>query len=631
MNPFTRLFRLLSRSASPSRPSSGNGWGSPLAGGVYVDEHVALRYAAVYACCRVIAEAVSQMPWHVMARNGPRRERMPTHPADWLLHVAPNEELGAFDFRQTLLFWALTWGNGYAEIERDGSLRPIALWPIEPDRVTPTRDERGRLVYKISNAAAGGNAIIQARDMFHLRGPGWDGLTGYSPIDLARKSIGLGLATEQFGASFFGNGAVPGAVLEAPETLELSPDGKKLLLEEFNQAHRGPGNYGKVAYLDGGMKYKPISIPNDAAQFLETRQHQVLEICRWYKVPPHKVYELGRATYNNVEQQQIEFLTETLIPWMTRLEQEADAKLLGPYQRGRLYTKIKPESLLRGDVKSRYEAYAVGRQWGWFSINDVRALEDMDPIPQGGDEYLTPLNMREAGTELNPEPPPAPEPPRVLPENLEDRWRGLLEAVRAQPPQPPPQVIVHNAPQPINLAIDSRQYHDAPAPAHHSVTVEGAQVQVTAPPLELPALHFALPAAPACQPRFHLEAPSIHIENPITVEAAPTPDVNVTVEAGAAPSVLVESPVQVTVEAAPTPEVNVTVEAAAPAAVSVEAPVHVTVEPAPVQAAEVTIHQAPAAAPEVRVYPEIHLQAPPSPDIVLQVGEQIHEPESVPD
>jgi HK97 family phage portal protein len=601
MNPFTRLFRLLSRSASPSRPSSGNGWGSPLAGGVYVDEHVALSYAAVYACCRVIAEAVAQMPWHVMARNGPRRERMPTHPADWLIHVAPNEELGAFDFRQTLLFWALTWGNGYAEIERDGSLRPIALWPIEPDRVTPTRDERGRLVYRISNAAAGGNAIIQARDMFHLRGPGWDGLTGYSPIDLARKSIGLGLATEQFGASFFGNGAVPGAVLEAPETLELSPDGKKLLLEEFNQAHRGPGNYGKVAYLDGGMKYKPISIPNDAAQFLETRQHQVLEICRWYKVPPHKVYELTRATYNNVEQQQIEFLTETLIPWMTRLEQEADAKLLGPYQRGRLYTKIKPESLLRGDVKSRYEAYAVGRQWGWFSINDVRALEDLDPIPRGGDEYLTPLNMREAGTELNPEPPPSAELISDPPEDLEALRGFIQDVLRAQPPQPPPQVTIHNAPQPINLAIDNRQHHDAPAPAMHSITVEGAQVQVAAPPLELPALHFTLPAAPACQPRFHLEAPSIHIENPITVEAAPTPEVNVTVEAGAAPSVLVEAPVQVTVEAAP------------------------------VQAAEVTIHQAPAAAPEVRVYPEIHLQAPPSPDIVLQVGEQIHEPESVPD
>lgn len=601
MNPFTRLFRLLSRSASPSRPSSGNGWGAAMAGGVYVDEHVALRYAAVYACCRVIAEAVSQMPWHVMARNGPRRERMPTHPADWLLHVAPSEELGAFDFRQTLLFWALTWGNGYAEIERDGSLRPIALWPIEPDRVTPTRDERGRMVYRISNAVAGGNAIIQARDMFHLRGPGWDGLTGYSPIDLARKSIGLGLATEQFGASFFGNGAVPGAVLEAPETMELSPEGKKLLLEEFNKAHRGPGNYGKVAYLDGGMKYKPISIPNDAAQFLETRQHQVLEICRWYKVPPHKVYELTRATYNNVEQQQIEFLTETLIPWMTRLEQEADAKLLGPYQRGRLYTKLKPESLLRGDIKTRYDAYAVGRQWGWFSINDVRALEDMDPIPQGGDEYLTPLNMREAGTELNPDPSPAPEPEptRAVPEDLEDRWRVFLEMNRA-PPQPL-HVTVQNAPQPLHLAIDNRQHHDAPAPAHHSVTVEGAQVQVTAPPLELPALHFALPAAPACQPQFHLDAPSIHIENPITVEAAPTPEVNVTVEAGAAPSVLVESPV------------------------------HVTVEPAPVQAAEVTIHQAPAAAPEVRVYPEIHLQAPPSPDIVLQVGEQIHEPESVPD
>lgn len=506
--------------------------------GVYVDEDVALTYAAVWICCRVIAEAISAMPWHVMQKDGQTRRRLDGHPADWLMHVAPNPELSAYTFRETLLFWALTWGNGYAEIERDGSLRPIALWPIEPDRVRPKRDESGALVYDVSNSSSG-RAIIPARDMFHLRGPGWNGLQGYSPIELARESISLGLACEKFGSAFFGNGASPGGVLEAPETFELSPAAKKILLEEWNAVHRGPGNFGKVAYLDGGMKYKPITIPPEDAQFLETRQHQVLEICRWYKVPPHKVYELTRATYNNVEQQQIEFLTETLVPWIVRLEQEADAKLLGPYQRGRIYTKIKPEALLRGDLKSRYDAYAVGRQWGWLSINDVRALEDLDPIPNGGDEYLTPLNMREAGADMTPEPAPvqaapAEQPPAAL--ETQSLLRKLLEA-RETPAivQMPQQTIAITLP-PQTIAIDNRQHHDGP--------------NVYAPP------------------------------QPITLTA---------------PNVQVDAPTTINVEAA---------------------------QPQP---AEVVIQnlQAP---PVVEIRPDIHVEAAPAPDVILQLGEQIHEP-----
>lgn len=281
------------------------------------------------------------------------------------------------------------------------------------------------------------------------------------------------------------------------------------------------------------MSYKQISVPPGAAQFLETRQHQVLEICRWYKVPPHKVYELTRATYNNVEQQQIEFLTETLVPWIVRLEQEADAKLLGPYQRGRLYTKIKPEALLRGDLKSRYEAYAIARQWGWLSINDVRALEDLDPIKKGGDEYLTPLNMREAGSEPEPAPAPA-DPPRDLPAEVAARVLAGL------PPQSAPTVNVDNhiAPQPVQVVVDSRNYHDAPAPQ-----------------------------APA----------TVNVDNHIAPQ-----------------------PVQVDARS------TINVEAPAP------------------QPAEVTIHNL-QAAPTVDVRPDIRIEAAPAPDIVLQVGEQIHE------
>lgn len=535
-----------------------------------------------------------------MQRDGNKRSRIQGHPADWLLHVAPNSELSAYTFRETLLFWALTWGNGYAEIERDGSLRPIALWPIEPDRADPQRDAAGALVYEVRNSGTG-RATIPARDMFHLRGPGWNGLKGYSPIDLARESIGLGLACQKFGGAFFGNGATPGGVIEAPDTLELSPDAKNILLKEWNQVHRGPGKYGKVTYLDGGMKYKPISIAPESAQFLETRQHQVLEIARWYKVPPHKIYELTRATYNNVEQHQIEFLTETLVPWIVRLEQEADAKLLGPYQRGRLYTKIKPEALLRGDIKTRYEAYALGRQWGWLSINDVRELEDMDPIPDGGDEYLTPLNMREAGDQLQ---------PSALPQAQQQQLAALDERLQRL-------LALGHERQPINV----------------NLAQGGTTVQVDH--------HWPAPVAPEIRPDIHVETPvAVTVEAPapqpteVTIQnlqATPSIEVrpNIHVEAPPAPpppDVRIEAPVAVTVEApAPQPaEVVVNVATSTPE-VRIDAPVAINVEAPVPQPAEVTIQNV-QAAPSIEVKPNIHVEAPPAPDVVLQVGEQVNDP-----
>lgn len=596
--PAVRDF-LIARLTAPAVPESRRGWSPSSSAGVHVDEDVALRYAAVWICCRVIAEAIAAMPWNVMQRDGNRRSRIQGHPADWLLHVAPSPELSAYTFRETLLFWALTWGNGYAEIERDGSLRPIALWPIEPDRADPQRDAAGALVYEVRNSGTG-RAFIPARDMFHLRGPGWNGLKGYSPIDLARESIGLGLACQKFGGAFFGNGATPGGVIEAPNTLELSTDAKRILLEEWNQVHRGPGKYGKVSYLDGGMTYKPISIAPESAQFLETRQHQVLEIARWYKVPPHKIYELTRATYNNAEQHQIEFLTETLVPWIVRLEQEADAKLLGPYQRGRYYTKIKPEALLRGDIKTRYEAYALGRQWGWLSINDVRGLEDMDPIPDGGDEYLTPLNMREAGDQLQ---------PSALPQAQQQQLAALDERLQRL-------LVLGHERQPINV----------------NLAQGGTTVQVDH--------HWPVPVAPEIRPEIRVETPvAVTVEAPVpqpaevtiqNLQAPPSIEVrpNIHVEASPAtpaPDVRIEAPVAINVEASPAPEVTVNIESTPMPDVRVEAPVAVTVEaPAP-QPAEVTIQnvQAP---PFIEVRPNIHVEAPPAPDVVLQVGEQVNDP-----
>lgn len=556
-----QVWNRLTRATTPETVADLS-FGRP-ASGVAVDEQTALRYGAVYCCVRVISEAIAVMPWHVMARQGNTRSRLETHPADWLLHVAPSEEMTAGTFRETLLSWALTWGNGYAEIERDGSLRPIALWPVEPDRVNPARDERGRLVYEISNGVTG-KTTLAARDMFHLHGLGWNGLKGYSPIELARESIGLGLATEKFGAAFFGNGATPGGVIEAPETFELSPDAKKIMLAEFDSIHKGVANAHKTAYLDGGMKYKALTVPPETAQFLETRQFQVLEICRWFKVPPHKLYELGRATYNNVEQQQIEFLTETLVPWITRLEQEADAKLLGPYQRGRIYSKLKPEALLRGDLKSRYDAYAVGKQWGWLSTNDIRALEDMDPIPEGGDIYLIPMNMRDAAEppESLESPEPESEAPTPSEAELTDRWLNVLKAIQ------PPAITL----PPIHVTLPSLNW---------SLHQDGSQITLQAPPAAEPS-HITV------------EGAQITVESPIQIDAPATPDVTVNIAAPPPAQITIESPIQIDV-AAPDPQ---------PASVIVNN------------------MQAP---PEIEFRPEITVEAAPAPDVVVQLGEQAHE------
>jgi len=321
-----------------------------------------------------------------------------------------------------------------------------------------------------------------------------------------------------------------------------------------NDALAGDGTLGVITGDSEGVGHT----------FLETRQFQVLEICRWFKVPPHKLYELGRATYNNVEQQQIEFLTETLVPWITRLEQEADAKLLGPYQRGRIYSKLKPEALLRGDLKSRYDAYAVGKQWGWLSTNDIRALEDMDPIPEGGDIYLIPMNMRDAA-----EPPesleaPEPEVEPVLPapesENADtvDRWLTLLKEWK---------------PAPITLP----DVHVTTPAIHFTLNQDGSQITLQAPATE--------PAS-------------------ITVEGA---------------QITVESPIQI--DAPPAPDVTVNIAAPPPAQITVESPIQIDVAAPDSQPAEVIINnlQAP---PAIEFRPAITVEAAPAPDVIVQLGEQ---------
>jgi len=296
----------------------------------------------------------------------------------------------AMAFRETLQGHLGTWGNAFAEIEwgPDGYVR--ALWPLRPDRVQVGRIN-GEVAYRL-RLPNGENVVLPGFRVLHIPGFGFDGLVGYSPVQLARESIGLAMATEEYGARFFGNGANPGGVLKHPN--KLSATAQDNLRKSWNEMHSGLSNQHRIAILEEGMDYVRVGIPPDDAQFLETRKFQVVEIARWFHVPPHMIGDLDRSTNNNIEQQSLEFVTYSLGPWLTRWEQNCKLKLLLPAERGTYFVEHLVAALVRGDIQTRYNAYAVGRQWGWLSADDVRESENMNPLPDGqGDIYMIPLNM----------------------------------------------------------------------------------------------------------------------------------------------------------------------------------------------------------------------------------------------
>lgn len=361
--------------------------------GIVVNEDSALRLSAVWACTKVLSESIAMLPLIIYKRDGEKKSRATDHPLYSILHDQPNPEMTAFTFRQAMMVHLCLRGNAYAEIERDRLGRVIALWPITQDQytVTPKRDDKtGQIYYEVRSHKAGAANIVPAENMFHIMGLGYNGLVGLSPIGQARQGIGLGLAAEEFGARFFGNGANMAGVLKHPG--KLSKEAGERLRESWANLYTGMANSHKTAILEEGMDYVRIGIPPEDAQFIETRKFQAVDIARIYRVPPHKIMELDRATWANIEHQSIEFVVDTLGPWLKNWEQTIAWKLLGKKERTQYYAEHLVDALLRGDTQARYTSYATGRQNGWLSANDIRKLENMDPI-DGGDVYLVPLNM----------------------------------------------------------------------------------------------------------------------------------------------------------------------------------------------------------------------------------------------
>ena len=359
-----------------------------------VNERTAMQTTAVYACVRILAEAIASLPLHVYEyQNDGGKKLVHDHPLYYLLHDEPNPEMTSFVFRETLMSHLLIWGNAYAQIIRDGAGRVLGLYPLLPDKMEVQRDDRGNIYYVYSRNSDEnpmfkeyGNIKLKAEDVLHIPGLGFDGLIGYSPIAMAKNAVGMTLACEEYGASFFANGANPGGVLEHPGVLK---DPSKVR-ESWNSVYRGVNNAHKIAVLEEGMKYQQIGIPPEEAQFLETRKFQINEIARLYRIPPHMVGDLDKSSFSNIEQQSLEFVKYTLDPWVIRWEQSLQRSLLLPGEKGKYFIKLNVDGLLRGDYQSRMNGYAVGRQNGWFSANDIREMENMNPIPdeEGGNLYL---------------------------------------------------------------------------------------------------------------------------------------------------------------------------------------------------------------------------------------------------
>ncbi|MCQ9359241.1 MULTISPECIES: phage portal protein [unclassified Corynebacterium] len=362
-----------------------------------VNERTAMQMTAVYSCVRILAEAIAGLPLHLYrTREDGGKEKATDHPLYRLLHDEPNPEMTSFVFRETLMTHLLLWGNAYAQIIRNGKGEILALYPLMPNRIHVGRDKTGAICYDYQTSTTDptnptGLVTLSATDVLHIPGLGFDGLVGYSPIAMAKNAIGMAMATEDYGASFFANGAAPGGVLEHPGTIK----DPSRVRESWQNTFGGARNGNKVAVLEEGMKYTPIAVSPEQAQFLETRKFQINEIARIFRIPPHMIGDLEKSSFSNIEQQSLEFVKYTLDPWVIRWEQAITKTLLTSREKPQVFVKFNLEGLLRGDYVSRMNGYAVARQNGWMSANDIRELENLDRIEpeRGGDEYLVNGNM----------------------------------------------------------------------------------------------------------------------------------------------------------------------------------------------------------------------------------------------
>lgn len=416
MSIFTRMFSARDKPEDPRRAKDTLGgsrfsffFGSSTSGKP-VNERTAMQMTAVYSCVRILSEAVAGLPLHVYryGENG-SKEKALDHPLYLLLHDEPNPEMTSFNFRETLMGHLLLYGNAYAQIIRNGKGEVIGLYPLMPSKMTVDRDSRGQLYYLYSRGTddsptgeENGQIYLPPEQVLHIPGLGYDGIVGYSPPRHGEKC----------GGACHCHGGIRGEVFHqrcrarrcaGTSRRTQNPDKVR---ESWNKLFRGSANSHQIAVLEEGLKYQPIGISPEQAQFLETRKFQINEIARIFRVPPHMVGDLEKSSFSNIEQQSLEFVKYTLEPWLMRWEQSMSRRLFTDSEKKEYFIRFNVEGLLRGDYQSRMNGYAVARQNGWMSANDIRELENLDRIPaeEGGDLYLVNGSMtklRDAGAFAN--------------------------------------------------------------------------------------------------------------------------------------------------------------------------------------------------------------------------------------
>lgn len=375
--------------------------------GQVVNPKTAMQLTAVYGCVKILSEAIAELPLQLYKRTTDGgKEKALDNDLYFLLHDEPNPEMTSFVFRETIMSHLCLWGNAYAQIIRNGRGNVVALYPLLPNRMEVQRDNAGRLIYIYTKPSdepdAGETFTLRSDEILHIPGLGFDGLVGYSPLTMARNAVGAAIAADKFAGKFYANAATPSGVLEFPGALKDA----KTFREQWEGSFAGAVNAGKTPVLEEGMTYKPIAISPQDAQFLETRKFNIDEIARIFRVPPHMLADLEKSSFSNIEQQSLEFVKYTLAPWVARIEQALKKSLLLPDEKKHYFFSFNLEGLLRGDYQSRMNGYAIARQNGWMSANDIRELENMNRIPseEGGDLYLVNGNMlplKDAGAYAN--------------------------------------------------------------------------------------------------------------------------------------------------------------------------------------------------------------------------------------
>ena len=354
--------------------------------GKSVDSTSALGLSAVWGCTKVLSESIASLPLHIYERMADGdRLLADTHRLYFLLHNQPSKLYTSYTFIEYLVKSICLNGNGYAVINRDRNANIVSFTCINPTDVKILQ-EYGSLYYNIK----GYDELIPAEDIVHVKNLTNDGILGMSPIQYAAESLGWGIALQTYGNTYFGNGGMPSGTLESDKV--LTTEAVERLRQSWDKAYGGVDNANKVAVLEEGIQFKPVSISNESAQFLASRQWSISEIARWYRVPPHLIQDLSKSSFNNIEMQSMEFIQYTLTPLLKRFEQEFNSKVFKVNERNRFYVEFNVNGLLRGDAKTRADLYTKAIQWGWMSINEVRRKENLNAIPDG-DEHLVPMNM----------------------------------------------------------------------------------------------------------------------------------------------------------------------------------------------------------------------------------------------